>query len=169
MNTAASKSSTPSNLVAPISPTPGAIIEYFLPLLNLKPDSLLIDLGCGDGRWLIAAHDRTKCKCLGVDVDEDRLKIAQDSIARNNLQEHVQVIRQDIFHFARESAEISKADVLIIFLARQGTTDMSKLLLNEQKRVQILSVGFAVPGWRPIHEQRVDGIRCYLYSTDELY
>lgn len=169
-----------SRLVAPISPTPGLIIESFLPRLNLTPNSLLIDLGCGDGRWLIAANERTQCKCVGIDVDEERLKIAKESILQNRVQEQVQVIQRDVFGFVKESDEICRADVIIVYLFREAMMEIGTLLhqrlraANEKndkikrKRVQILSVGFALVGWKPVYKEKMNGIRVYLYSTEQI-
>ena len=173
------KSSHESQLVAPISPTDIGIIETFLPRLNLNSNSLLVDLGCGDGRWLIAANKHTQCKCLGIDVDEERLRIAQESIMEFDLQNMIKVRNQDVFEFVTKSDDFFDANVLIIYLFREAMMKIGTLLqhridkrgdgknddASEQKKLQILCVGFALPGWTSIHEEKVNGIRVYLYST----
>mmetsp|Transcript_39132 Transcript_39132/g.71706 ORF Transcript_39132/g.71706 Transcript_39132/m.71706 type:complete len:199 (-) Transcript_39132:37-633(-) len=168
--------SSSSQLAAPISPTPNAIIETFLPHLNLHPNSLLVDLGCGDGRWLLAANKHTQCRCLGIDVDEERLEIARKSIRKNGIQKLVQVRRQDVFEFVRECDDIDEAHVIVLYLFREAMVEMGALLKRRllrdgksgivQKSVQILSVGFALGGWTScVHEEKINGIRVYLYST----
>ena len=161
------------NYVAPISPTPNTLIETVLPRLNLDASSLFVDLGCGDGRWLLAANKHTQCKCLGIDVDEERLKIANDSIQENNLQEKVQVRQQDVFDFVRRSNDFYKANVLVLYLFREAMLDMSSLLQQrldlresvKKDKMQILCVGFKLPGWTCImHEEKVNDIRVYLYE-----
>ena len=161
------------NYAAPISPTPDTLIETVLPRLNLDASSLLVDAGCGDGRWLLAANKHTKCKCLGIDVDEERLKIANDSIRENNLQEQVQVRQQDVFDFVRKSNDFYKANVLVLYLFRDAMLDMSSLLQQrldlresvKKDKMQILCVGFKLPGWTCIiHEEKVNDIRVYLYE-----
>ena len=167
---------TLSQLAAPISPTPNLVIESFLPRLNLNYNSFLVDLGCGDGRWLIAAHEHAKCRCLGIDVDEERLVIAQKSILKNKLQEVIQVRKKDVFEFVKEGSDIRAADVIVMYLFREamieiGTLLQQHLLLRDkkkdksQKMGQILSVGFALPGWTPVYEDKIGGMRVYLYST----
>ena len=161
------------NYVAPISPTPNTLIETVLPRLNLDASSLLVDLGCGDGRWLLAANKHSRCKCLGIDVDEERLKIANDSIRENNLQERVQVRQQDVFDFVRRSNDFYKVNVLIMYLFRDAMLDMSSLLQQrldlresvKKDKMQILCVGFKLPGWTCIiHEEKVNKIQVYLYE-----
>ena len=170
--------SSSSKLVAPISPTPNLIIEAFLPRLNLDSNSLLVDLGCGDGRWLIAANKYTQCKCLGIDVDEERLRIAREAIIENNLQGMVQVHKQDVFEFMKKSDDFGKVDVIIMYLFREAMTEMGTILQqrldvrdrdgassNNTEGKQILCVGFSLPGWTSMHEEKVNGVRVYLYST----
>ncbi|KAL7534725.1 hypothetical protein ACHAWF_004934 [Thalassiosira exigua] len=171
--------SVTSRLVAPISPTPNSIVEAFLPRLELRRDSFLVDLGCGDGRWLLAAHGLARCRCLGVDVDEGRLDAARESIAEAGAQELVEVRGQDVFEFARESEDIGNADAIVLYLFREAMTEMGTLLRRRllswdegtsipRKRVRLLSVGFALVGWTPVCEEKVNEIRVYLYDTDAL-
>lgn len=167
--------SSPPRLAAPISPTPDPIIDAFLPQLGLAPGSLFIDLGCGDGRWLIAAHKQTGCRGLGVDVDEERLKMAKESIREDALQGRVRVCRRDVFEFVTECDDVREADAIVLYLFREAMVEMGALLRRRlfagnreggNKRVQILSVGFALTGWVPKREDKINGIRVYLYSTD---
>ena len=160
-----------SHLAAPISPTPNIIIETFLPRLNIDRNSLLVDLGCGDGRWLLAANSFTNCRCLGIDVDEDRLTIAQNEIMKLKLQDAVQVRRQDVFQFVKESEDVLVADVIVLYLFREAMAAMGPLLRQRRKEsispksVQILSVGFALAAWASAYEQKIGGVRVYLYET----
>lgn len=171
--TTTTSKSSPSQLAAPISPTPNLVIEVFLPLLGLSENSFLVDLGCGDGRWLIAANKQIGCRCLGIDVDDGRLEMARKSICENGLLgDAVQVRRQDVFEFVNECDEICKADVVVLYLFREAMVEMGALLrrrvsLGEKRRVQILSVGFALIGWTCVREEKINGIRVYLYSTAE--
>jgi SAM-dependent methyltransferase len=164
-----SPNSTISQLAAPISPTPNLIIEAFLPRLGLNSNSFLVDLGCGDGRWLIAAHEHAKCRCLGIDVADDRLMRAQESISKNKLEELVYVRKQDVFEFVKEGCDIRVADVIVMYLFREAMMEIGTLLSrrynDSQKIVKILSIGFALPGWTPVYEEKIGGIRVYLYST----
>lgn len=164
-----------SRLAAPISPTPDPVIDAFLPWLDLAPDSLFIDLGCGDGRWLIAAHKQTGCRGLGVDVDEERLKMAKEAIREGALEGRVQVRQRDVFEFVMECDDVREADAIVLYLFREAIVEMGALLRRRlfagnrkggDKKVQILSVGFALTGWVPKHEEKINGIWVYLYSNN---
>jgi ribosomal protein L11 methylase PrmA len=111
---------------------------------------------------------------LGIDVDEKRLMMARESIARNNLQDVMQVRNKDMIEFMKESGEeINNADVIVMYLFRGANLEMATLLqqFKERRRyqsrkvVQILSVGFAMHGWTHIYEEKVAGFRVYLYTT----
>lgn len=173
-----SGSTLTTQLAAPISPTPDLIIEAFLPRLDLTPESFLVDLGCGDGRWLIAANEQTRCQCLGIDVDAERLKMAEESIIEKGLRGRVRVRRQDVFEFVKEGDELREADAIVVYLFRDAMLTIGDLLRRRlsvgdnngnatPKSVQILSVGFALPGWSPTYKERVNGICVYLYSTKD--
>lgn len=127
---------TPSQplLSAPVSPTPYQVIEAFLPRLDINSNSFLIDLGCGDGRWLIAAYEHAQCRCLGIDVDENRLILARESIARNNLQVSIQVWNKDVIEFIEDADEIGNADVIVMYLFREANLEMATHCNNSKRK-----------------------------------
>jgi SAM-dependent methyltransferase len=157
-------------LLAPISPTPHLIIETLLPHLRLDSSKLLVDLGCGDGRWLLAASKLTQCRSFGIDLDENRLKIANQSISEQNLEDRIEVQRRDVFDFVKSDSNVfCMADVFVVYLFRDAMDELGKLLkerlCQQKKSVCVLSVGFALTEWTPTHEQRINGVRVYLYNT----
>lgn len=42
--------------------------------LPLTSEDVVLDLGCGDGRWLIAAALKARCTCRGFDLNESLLE-----------------------------------------------------------------------------------------------
>jgi hypothetical protein len=60
--------------------TPRAGVEGFLSAFPLTQDDLLVDLGCGDARILIAAHKRYGCRCIGIEQDRRLAQIALNRI-----------------------------------------------------------------------------------------
>jgi len=55
----------------------------------------VIDLGCGDGRWLSAISRRVDCACFGVEIDDSRLSLARLNF--NN--DTVQILIYHIFDY----------------------------------------------------------------------
>lgn len=159
-----------SCLAAPISPTPDLIIKTFLPHLKLDSSKLMVDLGCGDGRWLLAASKLTQCRSFGIDLDEDRLRIANQSITEQHLNDRVEVQRRDVFDFVKnDSNEFLIADVFILYLFRDAMVEMGKLLqerlCQRKKSLCVLSIGFSLAGWMPCQEERINSVNVYLYNT----
>jgi ubiquinone/menaquinone biosynthesis C-methylase UbiE len=46
----------------------------------LSSSDLVIDLGCGDGRWLTHISASSSCQCWGVEIDSNRLQITRQRI-----------------------------------------------------------------------------------------
>ena len=44
----------------------------------LTPDTRLLDLGCGTGRWALLLTERTGCRCIGVDNSPEMLARARE-------------------------------------------------------------------------------------------
>lgn len=157
-------------ILAPISPSHIDLIETVLPKLGLTSDSLLVDLGCGDGRWIIAAANKYRCKCIGYDIDEERLDIASKAITENNLADNVIVKRQDIFEAVESNDALVDADVIVLYLFRDAMKRFSKLLQgmidnnNVKRDAIVVSVGFHLPLFVPDWEGDSDGVQVYIYK-----
>jgi len=158
-----------TELAAPQSPTNNLIIETFIPRLNLNSKSLCVDLGCGDCRWLISATKASQCRCIGVDIDEKQLMRAKQLTTSHGSCHRIEVRRQDVFDFVENDDAIQNANVIVVYLFREAMVKIGRLLQDRLKaagnteRTLILSVGFTMTGFHCIHEERINGIRVYLY------
>mmetsp|Transcript_9096 Transcript_9096/g.14002 ORF Transcript_9096/g.14002 Transcript_9096/m.14002 type:complete len:244 (-) Transcript_9096:345-1076(-) len=172
-----------SSYLAPISPTPRNHISVALQKLHLNSESLLIDIGCGDGRWLIESCLATKCRSVGVDVDPDRLLKARAVIDRHGLNEKIALHQRDGLEFLRNSSLVLEASTLILYLFRDAMKEVSGILRdrlignseeNDDKNcgdtgqlVQILSIGFKLPGFTITWQQTLSGLSIYLYHISK--
>src|SRR5579872_2024177 len=57
-----------ANKLSPYVATPPKVMERMLELSGIRPGETLYDLGCGDGRVLIAAVEKYKVKAIGVEI-----------------------------------------------------------------------------------------------------
>ena len=48
--------------------SPAQVVDRMLEMARIKPGETLYDLGCGDGRILIAAVEKYKVKAVGVEI-----------------------------------------------------------------------------------------------------
>ena len=69
-----------SNKLAPYVGTPVRVMDRMLELANIKPGETVYDLGCGDGRIVIAAALRYKAKAVGVEISP---KLASEATPRS--------------------------------------------------------------------------------------
>jgi SAM-dependent methyltransferase len=69
----------PIPLVASQSPTPHDAVAVGLALLRVGEGDCLVDLGCGDGRWLAAACGRGAMAC-GLELDSAKVAEARQAI-----------------------------------------------------------------------------------------
>ena len=66
----------------PYVPTDDQVVRGMLKLANVSPSDLLYDLGCGDGRIVIAAARRCGASAVGVDIDHQRLAECTENARR---------------------------------------------------------------------------------------
>ena len=58
-------------------PTPDAVVDRMLDTAKVKPLDVVYDLGCGDGRMVIAAAKKYGARGVGVDLDPARIREAK--------------------------------------------------------------------------------------------
>ncbi len=149
---------------APYLPTPSYVIEEMLRMAKPKSGELLIDLGCGDGRILILAAKKYKCRCRGYEVDPRLVRLSLKKAKEEGVANLVEVIECDIFE-----AYISDADIITIYLSPTIMRRIKFKLETEAKEgARIVCHDYPIPGWNPvqIRELPTKGIhihRLYLY------
>jgi SAM-dependent methyltransferase len=72
---------------------------------------MVYDLGCGDGRLVIEAAKRARCRGVGFDKDPQRVAEARANIQQKQVEDLVRIEECDIF-----SVDLSKANVVVMYL-----------------------------------------------------
>ena len=101
-------------------PTPSALVEAMLDLAKLRPDDVLIDLGSGDGRIVIAAAKRGIRKAIGVENNRSLVIAARAHAVEQICADPFPEFRQQNFF----DADLSEASVITLF----WHTDQKRLL-----------------------------------------
>src|SRR3954452_2193666 len=83
----------PSENLAPFVGTPQPVVDRMLELAAIKPGEIVYDLGCGDGRILIAAAQKYHARGVGIEISNRLVQTASDMVRRVSLQDLV-TIRQ---------------------------------------------------------------------------
>jgi cyclopropane fatty-acyl-phospholipid synthase-like methyltransferase len=141
-----------TNKLAPYVASPAKVVDKMLELANLKPGETLYDLGCGDGRVLIAAAEKYKAKAVGVEISPRLVAKATANIAKQGVSDLAHVIEGDVL-----SADLSHADVVTIYLA----TSLNEKLRPRFERMlrpgaRVISHDYAIPGWKATKVERTE-------------
>ena len=93
--------------------TPESLIDKLLDLIEPSRDDVLLDLGCGDGRIVSAAAERFGCGAIGIEANNTLVKLARNRIEARGTGV---VSRTEIRHGYVETAEVSQASIVFLFL-----------------------------------------------------
>jgi SAM-dependent methyltransferase len=143
----------------PYTPTPQAMVDRMLELAEVKEGDFLIDLGCGDGRILVTAAERTGARGLGVDIDAQRLVEANALARKAGVADKVTFRKEDLF-----DTDISKATVLALYLGLAVNIELRPRILEMMKPgTRVLSHQFNMGDWLPDRTEPVEGRTLYLW------
>src|SRR3989304_7534856 len=78
-------------------PTPDRLIERMLQMADTTSKDVVVDLGSGDGRIPIAAAKKFGARGLGIEYDENLVRISVRSAEREGVADRVRFLRQDLF------------------------------------------------------------------------
>jgi SAM-dependent methyltransferase len=129
----------------PFVPTPTEVVEEMLRLADVKSGDVLYDLGCGDGRIVIAAAKRYGVKATGIDIDPVRIRESNENAAKAGLTGKVRFIQEDLF-----KADFKDATVITMYLLTSVNLRLRpKLLAELRPGTRLVSHSFEMGDWRP--------------------
>jgi SAM-dependent methyltransferase len=134
-------------------PTPDALVERMLDVAKVTPDDVLIDLGSGDGRTVIAAAKRG-LRAHGIEYNPDMVKLAEAAARREGVTDRATFEQADLF---TKIAELRKADVITMFLLSSINLRLRPDLLDLEPGTRIVSNTFRMADWEPDQESRIEG------------
>jgi SAM-dependent methyltransferase len=123
--------------------TPHDVVERMLDLAEVRPGQVVYDLGCGDGRIVIAAA-RRGARGVGIDIDPDRVAAARAAAERAGVQDRVRFRQGDIFLI-----DLRDADVVTLFLLPTLNVRLMPQLEKLEPGSRIVSHEFSMKGARP--------------------
>jgi precorrin-6B methylase 2/LEA14-like dessication related protein len=125
-------------------PTPQDVVERMLELAEVTKDTLVYDLGCGDGRIPVTAAKKYGCKAVGYDIDPQRIKESLANVERNKVEHLVTIEQEDIF-----TLDLSKADVVTLYLLPSLNVKLIPQLEKLRPGSRIVSHDFDMRGVKP--------------------
>lgn len=152
-----------AELDVPYVPTSPETVEAMLQLAGVKPGDVVYDLGCGDGRIVIAAAEKFGATGVGVDLDPERIAEANANAEAAGVADKVKFVQGDLFDF-----DFSEADVVTMYLFPSVNLQLLPKLQKELKPgSRIVSHDFGIGDWEPeetIHVGTHDTV--YLWTID---
>jgi SAM-dependent methyltransferase len=141
------------NSLAPTVGAPEQAVDRILQMANLKPGETLYDLGCGDGRIIIAAAKRYKVKAVGVELSERMAKRAAAEAKKEGVQDKVTVVHGDML-----KTDLSHADVVTLYLATAANATLRPSLERSLRpNSRVVSYDYPIPGWQPLNTADTTG------------
>ncbi len=143
-------------------PTSPDMVEKMLDMAQVTPEDLLIDLGSGDGRMVIAAAKRG-ARAVGVEYDPDLVELSRRRAREADVADKANFVQGDMFE-----ADISKATVLALFLLPQNLERLRDKFLSLPPGTRIVLNTYGIPGWEPDAKEVLVG-ECSNFCTSMLH
>jgi len=129
----------------PFVPTPLEVVDEMLRLADIRVGDVLCDLGCGDGRIVIAAAKRFGIRAVGIDIDPLRIAESNANAAKEGVSSKVRFVQQDLFE-----ADFREATVVTMYLLTSVNLRLRPKLLTDLKPgTRLVSHSFDMGDWLP--------------------
>jgi precorrin-6B methylase 2 len=124
-------------------PTPPDIVAKMLEVADVQRDDLLYDLGCGDGRIVVAAALKYGCRAVGYDIDARKVRQSKENVQRHGVGKLVRIQQQDIFEL-----DLREATVITLYLLPEINERLIPQLEKLKDGSRIVAHEFAIEGVR---------------------
>lgn len=131
--------------------TPHDIVAKMLELARPKKADVVVDLGSGDGRFVVAAARQYGCKSIGYEIDARLVSQSRELVAQEKLQSLASIEHKDIF-----TLDLSGADVITVFLYPRLMERLIPQFEKLKPGSRIVSHQFEMPGVKPDRELLVE-------------
>lgn len=129
--------------LAPFVPTPPEVVARMLELAAVGPRDIVYDVGCGDGRMVIAAAKTYGARGVGIEIDPALLAECRAGAEREGVESLVRFVEIDAL-----KARLTGATVLALYLLPESLETLSPVFERDlAPGVRIVSHDYAIPGW----------------------
>jgi len=158
--------------LGPYHPMPDPVIAEMLRLARVSELDVLYDVGCGDGRVLMAAALQCRVReGVGLELNGRLCEMARANVRAFSTSHPHLSSTLSILHTDARQADLSPASVLTLYLSERGNRQLKPLLarhLLSRSDSRAASFCFNVEGWRPVRVAKVCGIPLLLYTADSV-
>ena len=136
---------TSTRSLAPYVATPPDVVERMLTLAKVGPGDVVYDLGCGDGRIVIAAARKFGARGVGVDIDARLISQAESDARAAGVADRVRFLLQDAM-----TVDVSDATVVTLYLLAASNVKLRPILTRQLRPgARIVSHSFPIGDWEP--------------------
>jgi precorrin-6B methylase 2 len=143
-------------------PTPPEVVEKMLDVAKVTPEDVVVDLGSGDGRNVIAAA-RRGARGLGIEYNPDMVGLSRRLAAEAGVADRAIFVEGDMF-----ASDFSEATVLALFLLPSNMLQLRSKFLDLRPGTRIVSNTFEIEDWTADHREQMGG-ECSAWCTVLLY
>jgi hypothetical protein len=129
--------------LAPYVPTPSVVLDRMLELARVSRKDVLYDIGCGDGRIVIAAARKYGAAGVGIDIDKGMVETSNKNARIAGVERYVKFICMDA-----TKADVSPATVVTLYLLPESNA-LLRPILEKQLRAgtRVVSHNYMIAGW----------------------
>jgi SAM-dependent methyltransferase len=142
-------------------PTPDEVVDAMLKVAKVGKRDVLYDLGSGDGRIPITAAQKYGiARGVGIDINPERIKEANENRINAGVGERVRFIHADLFE-----SNLGEATVVTLYLLPALNLKLLPKLLRELKPgTRIVSHSFNMGSWKPERALEVNGRSIFFWT-----
>jgi SAM-dependent methyltransferase len=165
--TASAQAPAPAGAQAPLRepdviyvPTPTNVVEAMLKMANVTASDVVYDLGSGDGRIPIAAAQKYGARAVGIDINPQRIKEANENLTKAGVGDKVKFLNEDLFE-----TDLSQATVITLYLLPSLNQKLMPKLKQLKPGTRIVSHSFDMgTAWPPEKTEDVQGRVVYYWT-----
>ena len=130
--------------LAPAYPTPETVVDQMLTAARIKPGEVVYDLGCGDGRIVIAAAQKFHAHAVGIEIRRDIYEKTAAHVQSLGLASQVKIVLGNALRY-----DVSPADVVTLYLLTSSNDRLKPELEKYLKpTARVVSHDYEIRGWK---------------------
>ena len=144
-------------------PTRDPVVDGMLKMAGVTKNDVVYDLGCGDGKIVIAAAQQYGARGVGIDIDPRRIAEANANAEKAGVTDRVTFILGDLFD---PNVKISDATVVTLYLLQRLNEKLKPRLQSELKPgTRVVSNTFHMgDDWPAERTQTIDSYTVYFWT-----
>ena len=139
-------------------PTPNAAVDQMLLLARVTPNDVVIDLGSGDGKIVIAAAKRFGARARGIEYSPDLVEASRRNARIDGVAERARFVQGDMFE-----ADFRDATVVTLYLLTSLNLKLRPKLLDMKPGTRVVSHVFRMGDWEPDGTAKTGSSEIYLW------